>query len=62
MDEECRPTALPSAASVTEAVTDRALTTQHVLDQEARAKKIELERAKNPGYGTVLNSGSIWSE
>ena len=35
---------------------------QSVLDQEARAKKIELERAKNPGYGTVLNSGSIWSE
>lgn len=35
---------------------------QSVLDQEARAKKLEQERAKNPGYGTVFNSGSIWSD
>ncbi len=34
---------------------------QSVLDKEARAKKIELERAKNPGYGTVFNSGELWS-
>jgi hypothetical protein len=34
---------------------------QSVLDKEARAKKIELERAKNPNYGTVFNSGDIWT-
>ncbi len=34
---------------------------QSVLDKEARAKKIELERAKNPDYGTVFNSGELWS-
>jgi len=34
---------------------------QSVLDQEARAKKVELERAKNPSYGTVFNSGDLWS-
>ncbi len=34
---------------------------QSVLDKEARAKKLELERAKNPGYGTVFNSGELWS-
>lgn len=34
---------------------------QSVLDKEARAKKIELERAKNPSYGTVFNSGELWS-
>ncbi len=34
---------------------------QSVLDQEARAKKMELERAKNPDYGTVFNSGELWS-
>ena len=34
---------------------------QSVLDKEARAKKIELERAKNPNYGTVFNSGDLWS-
>jgi len=34
---------------------------QSVLDQEARAKKMELERAKNPSYGTVFNSGDLWS-
>ena len=34
---------------------------QSVLDKEARAKKIELERAKNPDYGTVFNSGDLWS-
>lgn len=34
---------------------------QAVLDKEARAKKIELERAKNPDYGTVFNSGELWS-
>ncbi|WP_337660302.1 hypothetical protein [Anderseniella sp. Alg231-50] len=34
---------------------------QSVLDKEARAKKIELERSKNPNYGTVFNSGEFWS-
>ncbi len=34
---------------------------QAVLDREARAKKIELERGKNPNYGTVFNSGELWS-
>ena len=34
---------------------------QSVLDKEARAKKIELERAKNPSYGTVFNSGDLWT-
>lgn len=34
---------------------------QSDLDKEARAKKIELERAKNPSYGTVFNSGDLWS-
>jgi len=34
---------------------------QSVLDKEARAKKMELERAKNPNYGTVFNSGDLWS-
>ena len=34
---------------------------QSVLDKEARAKKIELERAKNPDYGTVFNSGELWT-
>lgn len=34
---------------------------QAVLDKEARAKKIEMERAKNPSYGTVFNSGELWS-
>lgn len=34
---------------------------QSVLDKEARAKKLELERAKNPNYGTVFNSGELWS-
>jgi hypothetical protein len=34
---------------------------QSVLDKEARAKKIELERAKNPSYGTVFNSGELWT-
>ncbi len=34
---------------------------QSVLDNEARAKKLELERAKNPDYGTVFNSGELWS-
>ncbi len=34
---------------------------QSVLDQEARAKNLELQRAKNPNYGTVFNSGELWS-
>ena len=34
---------------------------QSVLDKEARAKKIELERAKNPNYGTVFNAGELWT-
>lgn len=34
---------------------------QSVLDKEARAKKLEIERAKNPNYGTVFNSGDLWS-
>ncbi|MEM7634824.1 MAG: hypothetical protein AAF299_09715 [Pseudomonadota bacterium] len=34
---------------------------QSVLDKEARAKKIELERSKNPDYGTVFNSGELWT-
>lgn len=34
---------------------------QSVLDKEARAKKLELERAKNPDYGTVFNSGELWT-
>ena len=34
---------------------------QSVLDAEARAKKLELKRADNPNYGTVFNSGELWS-
>ncbi len=35
--------------------------TQAELDDEMRQKKLEIERAKNPNYGTIFNLGSIWS-
>jgi len=35
--------------------------TQVQLDQEMRKKKLEIERQKNPNYGTIWNLGSIWS-
>lgn len=35
--------------------------TQVQLDEEMRKKKLEIERQKNPNYGTIWNLGSIWS-
>jgi hypothetical protein len=32
------------------------------LREELRQKYIEMQRAKNPNYGTILNMGSIWSD
>ncbi len=35
--------------------------TQAELTEEMRKKKLEIERAKNPNYGTIFNLGSIWT-
>ncbi|MET0483630.1 MAG: hypothetical protein ABWZ27_12035 [Aestuariivirgaceae bacterium] len=32
------------------------------LREELRQKYVEMQRAKNPNYGTVLNMGNIWSD
>jgi hypothetical protein len=32
------------------------------LREELRQKYIEMQRAKNPNYGTILNMGSVWSD
>jgi hypothetical protein len=32
------------------------------LRDELRQKYIEMQRAKNPNYGTVLNMGNVWSD
>jgi hypothetical protein len=32
------------------------------LREELRQKYIEMQRAKNPNYGTVLNMGGVWSD
>ena len=34
----------------------------HKLREELRQKYIEMQRAKNPNYGTVLNMGGVWSD
>lgn len=36
--------------------------TQAELSEEMRKKKLEIERAKNPNYGTIFNLGSIWTD
>lgn len=36
--------------------------TQLELNEELRQKKLELERQKNPNYGTIWNLGSVWSD
>jgi len=30
--------------------------------EELRQKYIEMQKAKNPNYGTILNMGSVWSD
>ena len=35
--------------------------TRAELDAEMRKKRLEIERQKNPNYGTIFNLGSIWS-
>ena len=32
------------------------------LREELRQKYIEMQKAKNPNYGTILNMGSVWSD
>jgi hypothetical protein len=32
------------------------------LREELRQKYVELQKAKNPNYGTILNMGSVWSD
>jgi hypothetical protein len=41
---------------------DGTLKSQAELNEELRQKKLEMERAKNPNYGTIFNMGSIWSD
>ncbi len=35
--------------------------TQAELTEEMRKKRLEMEKAKNPNYGTIFNLGSIWT-
>jgi hypothetical protein len=35
---------------------------QAELREELRQKYIEMQKAKNPNYGTILNMGSVWSD
>lgn len=41
---------------------DGTLKPQADLNEELRQKKLEMEKAKNPNYGTIFNLGSIWSD
>jgi len=36
--------------------------TQAELNEEMRKKRLEIEKAKNPNYGTIFNLGSIWTD
>ena len=36
--------------------------TQYELNEELRQKKLELERQKNPNYGTIWNLGAVWGD
>ena len=41
---------------------DGTLKSQNELLAELRAKKLELERKKNPNYGTIFNLPNVWKD